>query len=83
MPLRRAGGVLGPDLGRGVLDEQVEDQQQDRQVVGVADDRDRVGDQVHRHDDVGERGGQHALEADGGARVAHEAPDDAGVRSGA
>jgi hypothetical protein len=72
----RAGGVLGPDLRRRVLDERVEDEQEDGDVVRLAEDRDRVGDEVDGERHVGERRHEHSLQADGRARVANDAPDD-------
>ena len=70
-----AAHVLG-----SVGDEEVEDQEQDRQVVRLTDDRQCVRDQVDGRDQVHEPRTQQHLEVQRGSAVAGETPDEARVR---
>jgi hypothetical protein len=71
-----AGPVTGDRVRSGPADHRSQDERDEDRVVGVAEDRDEVGDQVDRHRQVGEQAPQPEAYAAGQRGVAREPGDE-------
>src|SRR2546428_1924116 len=78
--LRDLREVLVDEFGRSAPDEEVDPEKHDREIVELAEDRDEVGDEVDREDEIARDADEDQLLLERDAPVAEQRPHQSGVR---